>query len=48
MVVIKILLIAFLLLLFVGFIAKAVMHAKAAKENLDEIKENLRKKKEEK
>lgn len=35
--VIKILIIAVLLLLLVGYIAKAVMHAKAAGENLKEV-----------
>lgn len=35
--VIKILIIAVLVLLFVGYIAKAVMHAKAASENIKEM-----------
>ena len=43
----KFLLIAVLVLLLVGFVAGAVVRAKAAAENLKEIKDNLKKKKEE-
>ena len=44
---IKIVLIVVLVLLLIGFIAGAVVRAKAAVENLKEIKDNLKKKKEE-
>lgn len=35
--VIRIIIIAVLVLIFIGYIAKAVMHAQAAKENLKEM-----------